>query len=38
VDDSGQKVRFGLAPVYGSRLDAIAEDLYRAIDTMKADG
>ena len=35
TDGSGRKVHVGLAPVYGSRLDTIAEDLYRAIDMMK---
>ena len=36
LDDSGQKVRVRLAPVYGNRLDTITEDLYRAVAAMKA--
>ncbi len=38
MDDSGQKVRVRLAPVYGNRLDTISEDLYRAVAIMKEDG
>lgn len=36
MDRSGRKAHVALAPIYGSRLDTIAEDLYRAISTMKA--
>lgn len=38
TDDSGRKVRVGLAPMHGSRLDTIAEDLYRAIARMRTGG
>ena len=38
TDGSGAHVRVGVAPSYGSRLDAIAEDLYVAIDTMRSRG
>lgn len=34
-DSEGNRVHVGMAPLVGSRLDQIAEDLYRAIDTMR---
>jgi hypothetical protein len=37
MDDSGQRVHVALAPMYGTRMDTIAEDLYRAIDRMRTD-
>lgn len=36
TDDTGVKANVGVAPSYGSRLDEIAEDLYIAIDRMRA--
>ena len=33
---SSPRVPISIAPAFGSRLDTIAEDLYRAIDKMKA--
>ena len=36
VSDTGEKVRVGVAPMFGNRLDVIAEDLDRAIATMQA--
>lgn len=38
VDDGGKTARIGLAPVYGSRRDTMAEDLKRAIAGMQAAG
>ncbi len=38
TDDSGIKVPVGVAPSYGTRLDEISEDLYIAIDRMRAVG
>lgn len=34
-DGTGRRVRVGLAPLYGSGLDDLAEDLYRAIAVMR---
>ncbi len=36
TDASGTKAQVGVAPAYGTRLDEIAEDLYVAIDRMRA--
>lgn len=36
TDASGVRAQVGVAPAYGSRLDEIAEDLYIAIDRMRA--
>lgn len=36
TDASGTKAQVGVAPSYGTRLDEIAEELYIAIDRMRA--
>lgn len=36
TDHTGIKANVGVAPSYGTRLDEIAEDLYIAIDRMRA--
>lgn len=36
TDASGTKAQVGVAPAYGTRLDEIAEELYIAIDRMRA--
>ena len=36
VSETGEKVRVGVAPMFGGRLDVIAEDLNRTIATMQA--
>ncbi len=38
TDESGVKAQVGVAPSYGARLDEIAEELYIAIDRMRAVG
>ena len=34
-DGAGNRAHVGMAPLVGSRLDRIAEDLYKAIDIMR---
>ena len=37
-DGAGHRAHVGMAPLVGSRLDRIAEDLYKAIDVMRSRG